>query len=303
MSVRLRISPADGRERGETARQMGNVPVPLYQTRMESYIECLSPGATASRARVALFDFDGTVSLIRAGWVDVMVPMMVEELLGLDTGESEEELRTLVEGYVGHLTGRQTIYQMIEFAEQIRKRGGKPRDPLEYKHIYLDRLMDKIRHRIEQLRSESLSPDEMMVPGVRRLIESLKERGLTLYLASGTDQPYMREEAALLRVDSYFDGVYGALDDYKKFSKKILIAKIIRDSDFEGEEFLGFGDGFVEIENVKEVGGVAVGVATDEPACEKVDPVKRKRLAAVGADWIIPHYRGHAELMNALFPA
>ena len=282
---------------------MGSVPVPRNETGMKSYVECLSPGATASRARVALFDFDGTVSLIRAGWVDVMVPMMVEELLGLNTGESEQELRTLVEGYVGHLTGRQTIYQMIEFAEQIRKRGGKPRDLLEYKHIYLDRLMDKIRHRIEQLRSGSLVPDEMMVPGVRRLIESLKERGLTLYLASGTDQPYMREEAALLRVDSYFDGVYGALDDYKKFSKKILIAKIIRESDFEGEEFLGFGDGFVEIENVKEVGGVAVGVATDEPACEKVDRVKRDRLAAVGADWIIPHYRGHAELMNALFPA
>ena len=284
-------------------RRMGSVPVPRNETGMKPYVERLSPGATASRARVALFDFDGTVSLIRAGWVDVMVPMMVEELLGLNTGESEQELRTLVEGYVGHLTGRQTIYQMIEFAEQIRKRGGKPRDPLEYKHIYLDRLMDKIRHRIEQLRSGSLVPDEMMVPGVRRLIESLKERGLTLYLASGTDQPYMREEAALLRVDSYFDGVYGALDDYKKFSKKILIAKIIRDSDFEGEEFLGFGDGFVEIENVKEVGGVAVGVATDEPACEKVDRVKRDRLAAVGADWIIPHYRGHAELMNALFPA
>ena len=270
---------------------------------MESYLERLTPGATASGARVALFDFDGTVSLIRAGWVDVMVPMMVEELLGLDRGESEQEIRTLVEGYVGHLTGRQTIYQMIEFAEQIRKRGGTPRDPLEYKHVYLDRLMDKIRHRIERLRSGSLAPDEMMVPGVRRLIESLKERGLTLYLASGTDQPYMREEAALLGVDSYFDGVYGALDDYKKFSKKILIAKIIGDSDFEGREFLGFGDGFVEIENVKEVGGVAVGVATDEPACEKVDPVKRDRLAAVGADWIIPHYRGHEELMNALFPA
>ena len=276
---------------------------PRHDTRMESYIECLSPGATASRARVALFDFDGTVSLIRAGWVDVMVPMMVEELLGLNTGESEAELRTLVDGYVGHLTGRQTIYQMIEFAEQIRKRGGEPRDPLEYKHIYLNRLMDKIRHRIEQLRSDSLSPDDMMVPGVRSLIESLKERGLTLYLASGTDQPYMREEAALLRVDSYFDGVYGALDDYKKFSKKILIERIIHESDFAGEEFLGFGDGFVEIENVKEVGGVAVGVATDEPACKKVDPVKRKRLAAVGADWIIPHYRGHTELMNSLFPS
>ena len=49
-------------------------------------LECVCPGANASRARVALFDFDGTISLIRAGWVGVMVPMMVEILLDLQTG-------------------------------------------------------------------------------------------------------------------------------------------------------------------------------------------------------------------------
>ena len=87
---------------------------------------------------MALFDFDGTLSLIRAGWFDVMVPMMVEPLLDLGTGESEEDLKALVEEYVGRLTGRQTIYQMIEFADQIRKRGGSPKEPIEYKHAYLD---------------------------------------------------------------------------------------------------------------------------------------------------------------------
>ena len=115
------------------------------------------------------------------------------------------------------------------------------------------------------------------------------------------DSLYLREEAALLQVDSYFESVCGAIDNYKKFSKKILIERIIRESNFEGKDFLGFGDGFVEIENVKEVGGVAVGVATDEPDCKKVDPVKRDRLAAAGADWIVPHYRGHTELMGSLF--
>ena len=126
---------------------------------------------------------------------------------------------------------------------------------------------------------------------------------VSLYLASGTDQIYMREEAELLDVAKYFDGgVFGALDDYKKFSKKILIEKIIRESDFEGSEFVGFGDGFVEIENVKEVGGVAVGVASDEPECLKVDPVKRERLIGVGADWIVPNFTAHDELMSALFP-
>ena len=270
---------------------------------MLSQIEVLHPNANASRARVALFDFDGTISLIRAGWFDVMVPMMVEPLLELKTGESEEELTALVEEYVGQLTGRQTIYQMIEFTEQLKKRGAEPLDPLEYKHIYLERLSDKIKDRIATLESETTPPDEMMVPGSRRLLEVLHDRGMTMYLASGTDQPFMRAEAKLLQVDHFFDGgCFGALDDYKSFSKKILIEKIIRESGFQGREFLGFGDGFVEIENVKEVGGVAVGVATDEPECRQVDPVKRKRLVGVGADWIVPNFSAHEELMSMLFP-
>ena len=267
-------------------------------------IEVLSPGADASNCRVALFDFDGTLSLIRAGWVDVMVPMMVELLAELDSGESEDELTTVVADFVSRLTGRQTIYQMIELTEQIRARGGEPLDALEYKHIYLNLLGERIRDRIEGLRSGAVSPEELLVPGSRPLLEALKQRGMRLYLASGTDEPYMKAEAKLLRVDSYFDGgVYGALDDYKSFSKKMLIERIIRASDFLGEEFLAFGDGYVEIENVKEVGGCAVGVATDEPACMQIDPVKRERLAAAGADWIVPHYNKHGELLDVLFPS
>ena len=75
---------------------------------------------------VALFDFDGTLSLIRTGWVDVMVPMMVEILTDLKTGESEQELSALVEDFVARLTGEQTIYQMIELARQVELRGGNP---------------------------------------------------------------------------------------------------------------------------------------------------------------------------------
>ena len=265
-------------------------------------LEILNPEASAAGARVCLFDFDGTLSLIRAGWFDVMVPMMVEVLLDLGTGESEQDLTVVVEEYVGRLTGRQTIYQMIEFTEQIRKRGGTPREPLEYKRIYLDLLMDKIRHRREALRSGRAAPDEMMVPGSRRLLDSLRDRDMRLFLASGTDQPFMREEARLLEIDSYFQGgIYGAQDDYENFSKKILVERIIRESDYEGPDFLGFGDGFVEIEAVKTVGGHAVGLATDEPDCIDVDPVKRDRLAGVGADWIVPNFNPHNELTRAMF--
>ena len=267
-----------------------------------SSLEILNPEANAAGARVCLFDFDGTLSLIRAGWFDVMVPMMVEVLADLGTGESEEDLTALVEEYVGRLTGRQTIYQMIEFTEQIRSRGGVPKEPLAYKHKYLELLMDKIRHRRQALRAGRVDPDEMMVPGGRRLLDSLRDRDMVLYLASGTDQPFMREEAGLLEIDSYFEGgIYGARDDYENFSKKILVESIIRESDFRGPDFLGFGDGFVEIEAVKTVGGHAVGLATDEPHCVDVDPVKRARLVNVGADWIVPNFNPHNELMTAMF--
>ena len=271
---------------------------------MHNGLEIIRPGASASRARVVLFDFDGTISLVRAGWEHVMIPMMVELLADTQSGESEAELTAIVRDFVGRLTGRQTIYQMMELCDQIAQRGGSPKDPLEYKHIYLDRLMEKITDRREGLRSGKIAPDELILPGGRRLLEALVERGLTLYLASGTDQIYMREEAELLDVAKYFQGnVFGALDDYKAFSKKILVEKLIRESGFAGEEFLGFGDGFVEIENVKEVGGVAVGVASDEPDCVEVEPVKRERLIGVGADWIVPNFNAHDELMAELFPS
>ncbi len=266
-------------------------------------IEHIRPGASAARARVALFDFDGTLSLIRSGWVEVMAPMMVEILVDLKSGESEAELRGIVEDFVWRLTGKETIYQMMEFAEQVRKRGGTPLDPLEYKKMYLDLLWLRIRDRVEALRSGQADPEQYLVPGSRSLLEQLKSRGLRMYLASGTDEIYMKEEARLLDVARYFDGgVYGALDDYKSFSKQILIQRILATTDVRGDEIVGFGDGYVEIEEVKKVGGIAVGVATTEPECVAIDDWKRQRLIGVGADFIVPNYLCQDELLAALFP-
>jgi phosphoglycolate phosphatase len=268
-----------------------------------STVEALS-SASASNAKVALFDFDGTLSLVRAGWADVMIPMMVEALADLKTGETEEQLTSVVRDYVDRLTGKQTIYQMIELNRQIEERGGRPKDPIEYKRRYLNLLGLRIADRLEELRQDRNAMSKYVVPGSIELLESLRSRGLRLYLASGTDEQYMREEADLLGVTQYFDGgVFGALDDYKSFSKKLLIEKIIANSECLGSGILGFGDGYVEIENVKTVGGVAVGVATDERECATVDDWKRDRLAGVGADYIIPNFLCREELFSYLFPA
>jgi phosphoglycolate phosphatase-like HAD superfamily hydrolase len=265
-------------------------------------IQQIRPGTSAAGARVAIFDFDGTVSLIRSGWVEVMVPMMVEILADLKTGESEAELQQVVQDFVWRLTGKETIYQMMEFAENVRKRGGKTLEPIEYKKMYLDLLWEKIRGRVEELQQGKASPEQYLVPGARALLERLKEQGLKMYLASGTDHANVVQEAGLLDVSRYFDGgVFGAQDDLKSFSKKLLIQRIISGTDVAGGQIVGFGDGYVEIEEVKLVGGVAVGVATKEPACVEIDDWKRDRLVGVGADFIVPNFERHAELTGLLF--
>lgn len=267
-----------------------------------SPIERLHPEVCAARARVVLFDFDGTLSLIRSGWEQVMIPMMVETLASLGTGESEQQLSSLVEEFVARLTGEQTIYQMIELARQVELRGGRPLAPLEYKKRYHEELMARIRHRRESLRRGDVSPEEYLVPGARAFLEALRDRGLRLYCASGSDQIYTREESALLQIDKCFDGgIYGALEDYKSFSKEILIRELISSAGYRSEELLGFGDGYVEVKNVKDAGGVAVGVATDEPECKLVNAWKRKRLVSVGADFIVPNFLDREQILETLF--
>src|ERR1035441_10859562 len=87
-------------------------------------VETIHPGTSAPGARIAVFDFDGTVSLIRAGWVEIMVSMMLEVLTALHTGESQDDLRGVVEPSIWRLTGKDTLYQTIALAEQVTLRGG-----------------------------------------------------------------------------------------------------------------------------------------------------------------------------------
>ncbi len=265
-------------------------------------IEVIRRGASAAKAKVVILDFDGTLSLVRCGWKDVMVPMCVEQLVSLRTGEPESTLLQLVEEFVWRLTGKETIYQMMALADAVRERGGQPLEPLAYKTIYLDRLWLRIENRIEDLRHGRVSPESYLVPGTRQLLELLVSRGLRLYLASGTDDANVKEEAALLDVSRYFeDRIFGAQDDLKSFSKALLVKQILSRAGFQAEELLVFGDGYVEIEEVKKVGGIAVGVATDEPFCLSIDPWKRQRLQNVGADFIIPNYLEIEQLTTVLF--
>ena len=264
-----------------------------------SEIEIISPNHPRGDFRAALFDFDGTLSLLRRNWQDTMIPMMVDVLAETGTKETRQQLSVHVEDFVMRLNGRQTIYQMIQLAEEVTKRGGRPLEPLEYKHRYHDLLWRQVGERIESVRSGRVPQEELTVPGTRELLQSLRAAGLTLYLASGTDLKYVRDEVNVLGLSEFFgDHIYGALDDYKKFSKGMIIQQILHEVGVPGGQILGFGDGFVEIEEVKKVGGLAIGVASNEDSRRGINDWKRRRLIQAGADLIIPDYRELQKLLE-----
>jgi phosphoglycolate phosphatase-like HAD superfamily hydrolase len=259
------------------------------------------PGLEPRRGiRHVLFDFDGTLSLIRQGWPEVMVPLFVAWMPALPE-ESVEERRRLALDDIMRLNGKQTIYQMIRLAERVRERGGEPREPLAYKHEYLDRLGERIADRIRGLEAGTESTDAWLVHGARGFLNELVRRGFVLYLASGTDEPFVRREARLLGIDGYFGPhIYGAQEDYRSFSKKMVIERILRENGIEGTSLMAFGDGYVEIENTREVGGLAIAIASDESAngSGRLDAWKHERLDGVGADVILPDFRDAAAVLD-----
>lgn len=246
---------------------------------------------------VAFFDFDGTLSLVRTGWQQIMVPMMVDLLLELKSGETLEQIQSVVEESVWRLTGRETIYQMDALVDQIRERGGKPMTALEYKREYLRRLHAAIADRLEGLRNGAIAPDSLLVPGARDFLSALYESGVRMYLASGTDHENVEDEARLLKIDQYFDDrIFGARDD-NSFSKALLVRRILAGAECTPDRLFGYGDGYVEIEEVKKAGGLAVGVATLEPECRVIDEWKRNRMLGVGADRIVPNFLERESLL------
>ncbi|MBS0201992.1 MAG: HAD family hydrolase [Planctomycetes bacterium] len=254
--------------------------------------------------RVAVLDFDGTLSLIRSGWVEIMVDLMMEVLLPLPgTVESEAELAAYVTNFVLNLNGRPTIYQMDYFVQEALERGGDPLPASYYTQQFLNTLLEKADRRMQALHQGEVTTDDLLVPGAREMLDDLVARGLQLTLASGTAVNNVRHEAALLEINHYFeDRIFGPGDDPRLFSKLEVMQQTLAASNVAGTQLLGFGDGFVEIENVKQLGGIAVGCATDEEhRSGRVEDWKRTRLIQAGADVIVPDYRNWPSLADQLF--
>ncbi len=257
------------------------------------------PWTSTVRPRCAVFDFDGTLSLIRGGWTEIMVSMMVDHLLTLpNTIEDEPVLRTSVLHYVLGLNGKPTIYQMQRFAQEISARGGQPEDPTRYHHEYLRRLGLRIDERKQRLRTGAATVDDLLIPGAREFLTALANAGIELTLASGTEIEFVREEAQVLQIDHFFEGrIFGPGDDPAAFSKRQVMCDLLARHAISGEEMIGIGDGVVETMDMSSLGGLTIGVASDETHRSGLpEPWKRDRLVESGAHLIVPDYTDANEL-------
>jgi phosphoglycolate phosphatase-like HAD superfamily hydrolase len=266
-------------------------------------IEVVRP-ADLGRIRFALFDFDGTVSLLREGWQGIMAPVCVEMIAGdgAPTPEIEQAVRVMID----ETTGIQTIFQMERLAEMVREFGRVPEDhilaPAAYKQIYLDRLMVPVRARLERLASGALSREDACVRGVHRFLELVRARVDGMYVFSGTDQDDVRNECARVGAAGFFDEIWGALPSVEEYSKEKVIRDLIARHDLHGTEVLAVGDGPVELRNVKDAGGIALGVCSDEARGHGWDLEKRDRLIRAGADLLVPDFAEAEALVAHLFP-
>jgi phosphoglycolate phosphatase-like HAD superfamily hydrolase len=262
-------------------------------------IELLASFRPRPRLAAALLDFDGTISLIRSGWIEVMLGLMrgiCPPLPDEDAAALDRALRHDID----RLTGRPTIDQMTALAERVRARGGAPRDPAADKAEFLRRLAEVLAGRYRAIAAGRRRAH--LVDGIDDALAALAGRGIEPWLASGTDHADVVREATLLGVAAPFAGrIFGALAPPAAMTKAMVVERMLA-AGIAGAELVAFGDGPVEMAVTRAAGGLAIGVASDEsaPGSGRVDPRKRALLIDAGADAIVADFRCLPELLAAI---
>lgn len=249
---------------------------------------------------LAVFDFDGTLSWLRHGWPDLMCQVFLP-YYPRRADESVKEVQHLLTAEILSGNGLPSIFQMRKFVERVHARGAKAPAPEELLHEYQSRLDRIIAERSEMISRKAAQVDDFVVFGGRGMLDLLERRGFKLFVLSGTLEERVKEEANLLDLTRYFgERIFGS--GATSFSKRVILDRILAEENLRGENLLCFGDGPVEILHAKELGGMAVAVASDENqnGSGRLDPMKRAQLIDAGAHLVVPDYRDAPALLDVL---
>lgn len=269
---------------------------------MRQPFEVLNANLRRGGFRAVVFDFDGTLSLLREGWARIMAELGRDHLAEAKlVREPEVDLQAYLEREMLMLSGKPSIFQMRRLSEEVASRGGAAPDPDAMLDEFLKRLTANIQSRIDDLNSGASPSSAWTVPGTHAILDELQRRGVLLVLASGTDRAFVEHDLQLLELARYFgDRVFAPENNTPNFSKRDVIEGLIRDG-IPGEQLLGFGDGYSETVEMKRAGGAAIGVASVEPPDVGLNAMKREMLIGLGADVIVPDYRNAGMMLEWLW--
>ncbi|MBK6282563.1 MAG: HAD family hydrolase [Draconibacterium sp.] len=275
-----------------------------------SEIEVINEWVQPLNIKHAIFDHDGTISTLREGWEHIMQPMMMKAILGNQFQDADEALYhkvySRVVDFIDKTTGIQTLVQMKGLVELVKEFGLVPVDQIldefGYKEIYNDELLKMVREREAKLSRGELSIEDFTLKNAVLLLEKLYKAGVKLYLASGTDEVDVKNEARIMGYDHLFEGgIYGAVGDVTKEAKKIVLDRILNTiGDSKNGQVAAFGDGPVEIRETRKRGGLTIGIASNEMKRHSLNESKRSRLIKAGADIVIPDFSQLPKLLELL---
>jgi len=276
----------------------------------DSEIEIINQWDEHIVVKYAIFDHDGTLSTLREGWERIMAPVMIESVLGKKYKDAEmdvfQKVEERVNAFIDKTTGIQTLVQMKGLAGIVREFGYVPEeeilDEFGYKKIYKERLLAMVRGRERKYLFSELSLEDLSVKNAIPFLQKLYDAGIQLYLASGSDEDEVIEEARLMGYDHLFEGrIYGSVGDVAIEAKRIVLNRILETIGSDAStQIVTFGDGPVEIRETRKRGGLTVGLATNELRRYGLNPYKRSRLIKAGADVIIPDFSQYAKLLKLL---
>jgi phosphoglycolate phosphatase len=269
---------------------------------MADIAEIIHPWPEPYQISHVVFDFDGTLSWLRHGWPTLMHNLF-RSYYPQDTRESEEQIRQKLDSIIYGLNGKPTIFQMSRFAELLASMGMTSPDPEQLREQYQKRLDQAITLRLDKIRKGEVSPDQYLVYGARSFLEALFSQGIKLYILSTTLENRVLEEAACLQISPFFQGnIFGGTGNPLAFSKKKVFEELLKKEKIQATQLLSLGDGPVEIYETRKLGGLTIGVASNEESNGPgiPDAGKRMRLIDAGAHLIISDFRNADKLAGCI---
>jgi phosphoglycolate phosphatase-like HAD superfamily hydrolase len=238
-----------------------------------------------------------------------MEPMMLRAILGERFRTADEALYHRVEErvrrFIDQTTGVQTLVQMQGLRDMVREFGLVPPaqvlDEFGYKAIYNTTLLELVRERIARLQQGERAVEDFTLKNAVPFLRALRAAGITLFLASGTDQADVVAEATTLGYAELFENrIFGAVGDVKIEAKRDVLDKILREIGGDAGAVVTLGDGPVEVREARRRGSLAVGIASDEVRRFGLNLTKRARLIKAGAQVVIPDFSQMGAILRFL---